>query len=91
MISSKNWVYVQVVGDMAGGRLLWLNNMEWRRGEELRMQIISARMSLDSIVLYVSMDLKLKSKKRWVTLRTVTAMGIATAGSIGDIAKSKKI
>ena len=48
-------------GDTAGGRLLRLNNVEWRRGEKLRMQMIPARMSLDSIVQYVSVELKLNS------------------------------
>ena len=47
MISMKNSVYVEVFGDMAGGRLLRLNNIEWRHGEMLRMQMIPACMSLD--------------------------------------------
>ena len=50
MISMKNSVHIKVVGDTARGRLLRLNNVEWRRGEKLRMQMIPARMSLDSIV-----------------------------------------
>ena len=62
MISMKNLVYVEVFGDTAGGCLLRLNNVEWRRGEKLRMQMIPARMSLDSIVQYVSVELKLNSK-----------------------------
>ena len=62
MISMKNSVYVEVFGDMAGGRLLRLNNVEWRRGEKLRMQMIPARMSLDSIVQYRSVEMKLDSK-----------------------------
>ena len=62
MISMKNSVYKEVFGDTAGGRLLRLNNVEWRRGEKLRMQMIPARMSLDSIVQYVSVELKLSSK-----------------------------
>ena len=37
MISMKNSVHVEVFGDTAGGRLLRLNNVEWRRGEKLRM------------------------------------------------------
>ena len=45
MISRKNLVYVEVVGDTAGGRLLRLNSSEWRRGEKLRMRMVSARMS----------------------------------------------
>ena len=62
MISMKTSVYVEVFGDTAGGRLLWLNSVEWRRGEKLKMQMIPARMSLDSIVQYVSVELKLNSK-----------------------------
>ena len=62
MISMKNSVYVEVFEDTAGGRLLRLNNVEWRRGEKLRMQMIPPRMSLDSIVQYVSVELKLNSK-----------------------------
>ena len=62
MISMKNSVYVEVFGDTAGGRLLRPNNVEWRRGERLWMQMIPARMSLDSIVQYVSVELKLNSK-----------------------------
>ena len=62
MISMKNSNYVEVFGDMAGGPLLRLNNVEWRRGEKLGMQMIPACMSLDSIVQYVSMESKLNSK-----------------------------
>ena len=58
MISMKNLVYVEVFWDTAAGRLLQLNNVEWRHGEKLRMQMIPARMSLDSIVQYVSTELK---------------------------------
>ena len=43
--------------------MLRLKNVEWRRGEKLRMQMIPARMSLDSIVQYMSVKLKLHSKK----------------------------
>ena len=49
MISMKNSVYVEVFGDAARGGLLRLNNAEWRCGEKPRMQMIPARMSLDSI------------------------------------------
>ena len=63
MISMKNSVYVEVFGDTAGGHLLRLNNVKWRRGERLRRQMSPARMSLDSIVQYVSVELKLNSKK----------------------------
>ena len=62
MISMKNWAYVEVFGDTAGGCLLRLNNVEWRRGARLRMQMIPARMSLDSIVQYMSVELKRNSK-----------------------------
>ena len=62
MISMKNSVYVEVFRDTARGRLLRLNNVEWRRGEKLRMQMIPARMSMDSIVQYLSVELKLNSK-----------------------------
>ena len=47
MISMKNSVYVEVFSNTAGDRLLHLSNVEWRRGEKLRMQMIPARMSLD--------------------------------------------
>ena len=62
MISMRDSVYVQVFGDTAGGRLLRLNNIKWRRGQKLRMQMIRARMSLDSIVQSVSVELKLNSQ-----------------------------
>ena len=62
MISLKNSVYVEVFGETAGGRLLRLNNVEWRRGEKLKLQMIPARMSLDSIIQYVSVELKLNSE-----------------------------
>ena len=64
MISMKNLVYVEVVGDMARGRLLRLNNVEWICGEKLRMRGIPARMSLDSIVQYVSVESKLNCKNK---------------------------
>ena len=46
-----------------GKRLPCLNNVEWRRGEPLRMQVILARMSLDEIVKYITVELKLNAKK----------------------------
>ena len=52
MLGLRNAVYVEVSGDSMGQRLLRLNNVEWRRGEPLRMQVIFARMSLDEIVKY---------------------------------------
>ena len=45
-----------------GQRLMRLNNVEWRRGEQLRMQVIFARMNLDEIVKYITVDLKLNAK-----------------------------
>ena len=62
MISMKNSVYLEVVRETAGGRLLRCNNVEWTREEKLRMQMIPARMSLDSIVQYLSVEWKLNSK-----------------------------
>ena len=62
MLGLKNAVYVEVFGDSMGQRLLRLNNAEWRRGEPLRMQVIFARMSLDEIVKYITVELKLNAK-----------------------------
>ena len=62
MLGLKNAVYVQVFGDTMGQRLMRLNNAECRRGEPLRMQVISARMSLDDIVKYITVELKLNAK-----------------------------
>ena len=62
MLGLKNAVYVKVFGDSMGQRLLRLNNVEWRRGEPLRMQVIFARMSLDEIVKYITVELKLNAK-----------------------------
>ena len=62
MLGLKNAVYVEVFGDSMGQRLLRLNNVEWRRGEPLRMQVIFARMSLEEIVKYITVELKLNAK-----------------------------
>ena len=62
MLGLKNAVYVEVFGDSMGQRLLRLNNVEWRRGEPLRMQVIFARMSLDEIVKYITVELKPNAK-----------------------------
>ena len=62
MVGLKNAVYVEVFGDTMGQRLLRLNNVEWRRGEPPRMQVIFARMSLDEIVKYITVELKLNAK-----------------------------
>ena len=62
MLGLKNAVYMEVFGDTMGQRLMRLNNVEWRRGEPLRMQVIFARMSLDEIVKYITVELKLNAK-----------------------------
>ena len=62
MLGLKNAVYVEVFGDTMGQRLMRLNNVEWRPGELLRMQVIFARMSLDEIVKYIMVELKLNAK-----------------------------
>ena len=62
MLGLKNAVYVEVFGDTMGQRLMRLNNVEWRRGEPLRLQVIFARMSLDEIVKYITVELKLNAK-----------------------------
>ena len=62
MLGLKNAVYVEVFGDTMGQRLMRLNNVDWRRGEPLRMQVIFARMSLNEIVKYITVELKLNAK-----------------------------
>ena len=62
MLGLKNAVYVEVFGDTMGQRLMRLNNVEWRRGEQLRMRVIFARMSLDEIVKYITVELRLNDK-----------------------------
>ena len=62
MLGLKKAVYVEVFGDTMKQRLMRLNNAEWRRGEPLRMQVIFARMSLDEIVKYITVELKLIAK-----------------------------
>ena len=62
MLGLKNAVYVEVFGDTMGQRLMSLDNAEWRRGEPLRMQVIFACMSLDEIVKYITVELKLNAK-----------------------------
>ena len=62
MLGLKNAVYVEVFGDTMGQRLMRLNNVEWRRGGPLRMQVIFAHMSLDEIVKYITVELKLNAK-----------------------------
>ena len=62
MLGLKNAVYVEVFGDTMGQRLMRLNNVEWRRGEPLRMQVIFARMTMDGIVKYITVELKFNAK-----------------------------
>ena len=62
MLGLKDTVYVEVFGDTMGQRLMRLNNAEWRRGELPRMQVIFACMSLDEIVKYITVELKLNAK-----------------------------
>ena len=62
MLGLKNAVYVEVFGDTMGQRLMRLNNAEWVRGKPLRMLVIFARMSLDEIVKYITVELKLDAK-----------------------------
>ena len=62
MFGLKNAVYMELFGDTMGQRLMRLNNVEWRRGEPLKMQVIFARMSLDEIVKYITVELKLNAK-----------------------------
>ena len=62
MLGLKNAVYVEVFGDTMGQRLMRLNNVAWRGGEPLRMQFIFARMTLDEIVKYITVELKLNAK-----------------------------
>ena len=85
MIPSNNSVYVEVFGETAGGRLLRLHNVEWRHGEKMKLQMIPARMSLDSIIQYVSIEVKLNSKT------TVTIMGTMIAAKIDIMERSKMI
>ena len=62
MLGLKNAVYVEVFGETLGQRLTRFNNAEWRHGEPLRMQVIFARMSLDEIVKYITVELNLNAK-----------------------------
>ena len=64
MLQLKNAVYVEVFGDTMGQRLMRLNNAEWRRGEPLRRQVIFACMSLDEILKYITVELKLNAKNK---------------------------
>ena len=55
---------MEVFGEIVGGRLLRLDKIQWRHGEKLKLKMIPARMSLDSIIQYVSVELKLHSKNK---------------------------
>ena len=83
MIPSNDSVYVEVFGEKVGGSLLRLNNVECRRGEKLKLQMIPARMSLDSINQYVSVEVKLNSRT------TVTTMGTMIAAKIDIMERFK--
>ena len=63
MIAMRQRLYVEVFGEAAGQRLLRLHNQAWMNNEPLlRLQEISARMSLELIVQYISAEVKLKKK-----------------------------
>ena len=62
MFGLKKAVYVEVFGDNMGQRLTRLNNAEWRCGQPLRVQVIFTRMTLDEIVKYITVALKLNAK-----------------------------
>ena len=62
IISLKNSLYVEVFRETACGHLLQLNNFEWRREEKLKLEMIPAEMSLDLIIQYVTIQLKLNCK-----------------------------
>ena len=62
MFGLKNAIYVEVFGETMGQRLMRLNNSVWRHGEPLMIEVIFARMSLDEIVEYITVELKLNAK-----------------------------
>ena len=62
MMSMRNLVHVEVIGNTVGGRLLPLNNAELRGWEKLRMHMIPANLTLDSILQYVRLELKFNSE-----------------------------
>ena len=63
MTSMRQSLYVQVFGEAAGERLLRLHNQAWMKNEPLlRLRGIPARMSPESIVQYISVELKLNKK-----------------------------
>ena len=89
MIALNNPVYVEVFGETAGGCLLGVNNVEFRRGKNLKLQIMPVRMSLDLITLYVSVQLKPNSKNE---VHIEDCLNRSTiAGRIKTIKRSKNI
>ena len=63
MISMHQSLYVEVFGEAARQRLLRLHKQAWMKNEPLlRLRKIPARMSLESIVQYISVELKLNKK-----------------------------
>ena len=64
IISMRQSLYVEVFGEAAGQRLLRLHNEAWMKNEPLFwLREIPARMSLESILQYISVELKLNKKK----------------------------
>ena len=63
MISMRQSLYVEVVSEDAGQKLILLHNQAWMRNKPLvRPREIPARMSLESIVQYISVGLMLNKK-----------------------------
>ena len=82
----KSAVYVEVFGDTMGQRLTRLNNAEWRHGEPLRLQVLFARMNLDEIVKYITVELK--TPRTRPTCRIDRAMDIEVIGKIANTERS---
>ena len=63
MISMRQSLYVEVFGEAAGQTLLRLHNQAWMKNEPLLcLREIPARISLELIVQYTSVHLKLNKK-----------------------------
>ena len=88
MLGLKNAVYVEVYGDTMGQRLMRLSKAEWRPREPLRMQVIFACMSLDGIVKYITVELKLNARTR-PTCRIHRAKDIEVIGKIANTERSR--
>ena len=57
-------LYVEVLTQAAGQRLLLLHNHAWMKNKPLvRLREMPARISLTSIVQYISVELKFKKKR----------------------------